>query len=42
MKTEIEKQNTREIIFFGEICKQEGYNLPSDIENAYNIEILGC
>jgi len=42
MKTETEKQNSREIIFFGEICKQEGYNLPSDIETAYNIEILGC
>lgn len=37
---EINKQNLREIIFFGEICKQEGYKLPADIIKAYNKYIL--
>ena len=42
MKTENQKQNSREIIFFGELCKQEGYKLPLDLETAYNVEQLGC
>jgi len=25
-----------------EICNQDGYNNPSELERSYNIEILGC
>jgi len=25
-----------------ELCNQEGYNKPSEIDKAYEIEILGC
>jgi hypothetical protein len=30
------------IKWFLELCTQEGYKTPSEVERQYNIEILGC